>query len=91
MIDYERHRETQQGLDRQERHLPATRDGAALQKRPELLLRLTDRQLEIIGEVSHAVRLLLPSPAGLALGTQAVVLSSGCGQAAPVQGQIAGL
>jgi hypothetical protein len=57
-VDQERGRKTQQRLGWQERHLPATLNGAAREKRPELLARLADRQLQVTSEVSHAARLL---------------------------------
>ena len=78
VIDHERGRQTEQRLNRQERDLPATRDGTALQKSLELLPRLADRQLKVIGEGGHAVRLLLAaSPAAYCRLSHQPLLAAG--------------
>jgi hypothetical protein len=43
VIDQKRRGKAEQSLDRQERDLPAARDGTARHERPELLSRLADR------------------------------------------------
>jgi hypothetical protein len=58
VVNHERRGQAEQRLGRQERDLPARRDRAARQQRPDLLPPLTVRQLQITGEVSHGVRLL---------------------------------
>jgi len=60
VVNQERGGQAQQRLDRQERHLPAARDRAPCQQRPELLTCLADRQVEVVSQVSHGARLSLP-------------------------------
>jgi len=59
VIDDKGDGQAEKRLDGQEGNLPARRNGLAVQEGPELLSRLSDRQLEVIGEVGHAGRLLL--------------------------------
>ena len=58
MIHQKRSCKAEQRLDGQERHLPDTLDRTARQKRAELITGLADCQVQVISQVSHAVRVL---------------------------------
>ena len=59
VVDHERGSQAEQGFGRKERDLSATRNRATGKKGPELLSRLADCQPQVVGEVSHSLRLLL--------------------------------
>jgi len=58
MVHDERGGEAEQRLDRQERDLPAGCHWPAAKQRGELLAGLADRQLQVVGQIGHGVRLL---------------------------------
>jgi len=69
VIDKERSGKTQQRLDWHERDLPAPGYRSACPQRLELFPRLTDRQIQVIGKISHGARLLSTHPAAQAVVT----------------------
>jgi hypothetical protein len=57
VVDQEGARQAQQRFDGHERDLPAAGDRPPSQQRPKLLPRVVDRQVQVIGEISHVARL----------------------------------
>lgn len=59
VVDLERSGQTEQRLDGKEYDLPSVSNRTSPHEFPELLPRLTDRQLQIVGKIGHTARLLL--------------------------------